>query len=168
MPVTTEAMPSVVVESGYEFMTHEGCLTDCIEAGADLPMVKLLCAHGAGLGDARRGLLHPDKGKRESYKKDWPKLAPAVRKWLKDTASWTTPLHHVEFLSTKRVRDLLAKGADVHARHGSAGAPTPLSLAYALLQNKAKAHGHAGAQLIIDAAGAAEKEQAAATGTEAA
>jgi len=99
---------------------------------ARLVVVQLLCAYGA-----QRAMLAPD--------------APAnCRAWVLETSEWTSQLHHVEYLSPARVRQLLVGGADVHASDGSGdGAPTPLGLARALL---ARNPAHEGASLVIVAA----------------
>ena len=56
-------------------------------------------------------------------------LAPNdVGAWLADSRDWSTPLHHLEALSAARTLALLRAGADL-AASGSAGGPTPLSLA---------------------------------------
>jgi hypothetical protein len=53
--------------------------------------------------------------------------------WLGATRCWTSPLHHIEFLTFERVRALLLNGADARAGDGGADAPTPLSVALARL-----------------------------------
>lgn len=68
-----------------------------------LNMLTLLCAYMPSRLIARRAL---------------GRLAASsmlFKTWLDSTCGWTTPLHHLEFLSTVRVRALLRSGADVHA-----------------------------------------------------
>jgi ankyrin repeat protein len=100
--------------------------------GSRLDVVQLLCAYGAA-----REALHP--------------TAPAdCRRWVLKTSAWTSELHHIELLTPARVRQLLVDGADVHASDGSGfGAPTPLSLARALL---VRDPAHEGASLVVEAA----------------
>jgi ankyrin repeat protein len=106
-----------------------------------LEMVKLLCSYGARRDDV--GFRLPD---------DWLKgddATPDVKAWVDETRAWTTQLHHLELLPAECVRTLLAAGADVHATNGSPGAPSPLSLARALLERKPE---HESARLVLAAA----------------
>ncbi|KAJ1620103.1 hypothetical protein T492DRAFT_915447 [Pavlovales sp. CCMP2436] len=114
-----------------------------------LCVVQLLCAYGAW-----RGKLSNE-------------YAPAdCHAWVRETRRWSTQLHHLEFLTPARVRQLLVGGADVHASGdaydllsygseddasggGGDGAPTPLGLAHALL---ARDPAHEGASLVVAAA----------------
>ena len=48
--------------------------------------------------------------------------------WLVRSRLWSTPLHHLEFLTPERALALLRAGADIHAA-AEPGGPTPLSLA---------------------------------------
>ena len=50
--------------------------------------------------------------------------------WLRETRLLTTPLHHLEFITAERARELLRAGADIYARAVPLG-PTPLSVAQA-------------------------------------
>ena len=72
-----------------------------------------------------------------------------VAAWLAATRLWSTPLHHLEFLTPERALALLRAGADIHAA-AEPGGPTPLSLAQAL----AAVGGAAGtaAFLVLEAA----------------
>ena len=70
--------------------------------------------------------------------------------WLERTRDWSTPLHHVEQLCTKRAVALLRTGASLDAR-ASAGGSSPLELAR---QVPAEAAGHATAQVLLRAAAA--------------
>ena len=60
-----------------------------------------------------------------------------LAEWLRQSAEWITPLHHLGMLTPECARALLRDGAALHART-LAGGPTPLSLARA-----AAAHGEA-------------------------
>ena len=84
---------------------------------------QLLAMHGAAYGDALE--LAMAQGHRE------------LAEWLRQSAEWITPLHHLGMLTPECARALLRDGADLHAR-SLAGGPTPLSLARA-----AAAHGEA-------------------------
>ncbi|KAG8457269.1 hypothetical protein KFE25_011943 [Diacronema lutheri] len=114
--------------------------TPLVRARRHLRVLQLLCAYGA----RREELLSPA----HPMVRDVPAECLA---WLTETRRWSTALHHVEHLPTRRVRALLVAGADVSVTDGGAGdAPTPLALALALLARSARAH--AGAQLVVDAA----------------
>ena len=63
---------------------------------------------------------------------------------------WSTPLHHLEFLTPERALALLRAGADIHAT-AEPGGPTPLSLAQALAAVGGAAEGTA-AFLVLEAA----------------
>jgi len=94
--------------------------------------VQLLCSYGA---------------QRETL----AETAPAdCHAWMLATSEWVTQLHHVQFLTALRVRQLLRGGADVHASDGGDGAPTPLGIARALLAGSEPAHD--GASLVVAAA----------------
>jgi hypothetical protein len=71
------------------------------------------------------------------------------RAWIRATWRWTSELHHLELLPPARVRELLVRGADLHAGDGGADAPTPLLLARELLHRDSE---HEGAQLVVRAA----------------
>jgi len=53
------------------------------------------------------------------------------------TRRWTSRLHYFQFLPAERVAKLLAGRADVHANDGGENAPTPIGLAWALLDTGA-------------------------------
>lgn len=75
---------------------------------------QLLAMHGAAYGDALE--LAMAQGHRE------------LADWLRQSAEWITPLHHLGMLAPERARALLRAGADLYART-PAGGPTPLNLA---------------------------------------
>ena len=70
--------------------------------------------------------------------------------WLVRTRLWSTPLHHLEFLTPERALALLHAGADIHAA-AEPGGPTPLSLAQDLAAAGRAAEGTA-AFLVLEAA----------------
>ena len=63
---------------------------------------------------------------------------------------WSTPLHHLEFLTPERALALLRAGADLHAA-AEPGGPTPLSLAQAMAAAGDASEGTA-AFLVLEAA----------------
>jgi hypothetical protein len=131
---------------------HLDCVRTLLEVGApvskisnggftvlvlapDLPLLQLLCVHGAQRCDLTELELE--------------EMPEECRAWIRATWRWTNELHHLELLPPARVRELLIGGADPHACDGGADAPTPLFLAQALLQRNS---GHEGAQLVVRAA----------------
>ena len=100
-----------------------------------LPVVVLLSLHGA-----------PRPSETE-----WSGYSPAVASWLARSRGWSTPLHHLQLLTPERTRALLRAGADV-----SAGSPSPLQLAEAMVQEEASAgasaDGESSAELVRRAA----------------
>jgi hypothetical protein len=104
-------------------------------ARAVLPLLQLLCVHGAPRSDLTE--------------LDLDRMPEECRAWIRATWRWTSELHHLELLPTARVFKLLIGGADLHACDGSADAPTPLRLARALLQRDSE---HEGAQFVVRAA----------------
>jgi hypothetical protein len=105
------------------------------DACPDLPLLQLLCMHGAQ--------------RRELTELELDEMPEKSRAWIHASWRWTSELHHLELLPPARVRELLVGGADLHACDGGAGAPTPLLLARALLQRDS---GLEGAQLVVRAA----------------
>jgi hypothetical protein len=132
---------------------HADCVRTLLEAGAsvntidnggisllasarpDLPLLQLLCVHGAQ--------------RRELTELELDEVPEESRAWILATWRWTSELHHLELLPPARVRELLVGGADLHACDGGADAPTLLLLARALLQRD---WGHEGANLVVCAA----------------
>jgi ankyrin repeat protein len=104
-------------------------------ARPDLPLLQLLCVHGAQRCELTE--LELDEMPEES------------RAWILASWRWTSELHHLELLPPARVRELLVGGADPHACDGGADAPTPRLIARALLQRDS---GHEGAELVVRAA----------------
>lgn len=101
----------------------------------DLHVLRLLCAYAP----LRREAI-------QAMRADFP---PLCLDWLAETCLWTSPLHHVEFISSQRVRELIVDRADVLARaNRDMAAPTPLSIACALLQDGCDER----AELIVRAA----------------
>jgi hypothetical protein len=117
----------------------EDALVCHMERATDLRLIQMLAAHGGGRREARRaaGRLHP-------LPSGVPQVAPRH-------CELDHPLHHVQFLTAKRVHALLASGADVHAIDSGADAPTPVGLARELLRKGVR---HSGAQLVVDASAA--------------
>ena len=109
-----------------------------ITRSTSLEAMQLLCACGA---DREALFANPLV---------FSRLVPEVQDWIIATREWTTPLHHVQLLTAPRVRELLAAGADVHARSGRQGSQTPLTIATSLLESGAQ---HVGAAMIVAAAG---------------
>lgn len=119
---------------------HHGVAAALLDAGADvdeweahsplcpplgiacskgsLPLVQLLCAHGAARAH------HYVRAATEARVVDCSPIAD----WLTATRQWCSPLHHFAHMDAARVRALLRAGADPHAQ-SERGAPTPLSLA---------------------------------------
>jgi hypothetical protein len=132
---------------------HVDCVRARLEAGApvskidnggfsvlarappDLPLLHLLCVHGAQ--------------RHELTELELDEMPEECRAWIRATWRWTSELHHLELLAPARVRELLIGGADPHARDGGPDAPTPLLIAKAVLQRDAE---HKGAQLVVRAA----------------
>jgi hypothetical protein len=104
-------------------------------ARPDLPVLQLLCAHGAQ--------------RCELTELELARMPEECCAWIRATWRWTSELHHLELLSQERVWELLFRGADPHACDGAAEAPTPLILARALLRRDPK---HEGARLVVCAA----------------
>ena len=73
-----------------------------------------------------------------------------IAAWLVRTRLWSTPLHHLEFLTPERTRTLLRAGDNIHAA-AEPGGPTPISLARALAAEGRAAEGTA-AFLVLEAA----------------
>ena len=73
-----------------------------------------------------------------------------ISDWLITSRQWSTPLHHLDIISTPRARALLRNGADLHAA-AAPGGPTPFSLAQAMRAAGDVADGSV-AQLVLDAA----------------
>ena len=95
--------------------------------GGSLAIVKLLSSFGA----QRQGSME--------WFGDWDAETlcasnnrPQSCAWLCRTRHWT-PLHHLEQLTSERVRKLLAAGADPHARPASGDTRTPLERATEVL-----------------------------------
>ena len=95
--------------------------------GGTLACVKLLSSFGA----QRQGSME--------WFGDWDaetlcasNSRPQSCAWLRSTCHWT-PLHHLEQLTSERVRKLLAAGADPHARPASGDTRTPLERATEVL-----------------------------------
>jgi hypothetical protein len=105
------------------------------QARPDLPLLQLLCVHGAQ--------------RREPTELELEEMPEECCAWIRASWRWTSELHHLELLPAARVRELLVRRADLHACDGGAEAPTPLLLAQALLQRDS---GHEGAQLVVCAA----------------
>ena len=59
----------------------------------------------------------------------------ALVEWLRRSATWSTPLHHIAHLHPRRARDLLRAGSALHARP-SVGTLSPLELAIPLAAGK--------------------------------
>jgi ankyrin repeat protein len=132
---------------------HLECVRALLEAGApvrridnggpsvlararpDLPLLQLLCVHGAQ--------------RCELTELELEEMPEECRAWIRDTWRWTSELHHLELFTPARVRELLVGGADPHACDGGADAPTPLLVAQALLQRDTEQEG---AQLVVRAA----------------
>lgn len=91
-----------------------------------LDMLALLCAYATSRRAASRALKRVGAS------------SLLCANWLASTKRWTTPLHHLEFLSTARVRALLRSGADVLASDRKADAPTPIGVAIQLLARDPK------------------------------
>ena len=112
--------------------SHSGCTALVRACGplyecGSLACVKLLSSYGA----QRQGRLE--------WFGEWDAEAlcasndrPQACVWLGLTRHWT-PLHHLEQLTSKRVRKLLAAGADPHARPASGDTRTPLERAMEVL-----------------------------------
>ena len=78
----------------------------------------------------------------DGARRTWPRPAPGdtaehwaahyghhdLVAWLVLSRLWSTPLHHLEFITRKRALALLRAGADIRAA-AEPGGPTPLSLA---------------------------------------
>jgi hypothetical protein len=132
---------------------HLECVRALLEAGApvrkvdngsfsvlararpDLPLLQLLCVHGAQ--------------RCELTELELDKMPEECRAWIRATWRWTSELHHLELIPPARVRELLVGGADLHACDGGVDAPMPLLLARALLQLDSE---HEGARLVVRAA----------------
>lgn len=82
-----------------------------------------------------------------------PAWAEAVGAWLRATARWTTPLHHLAALTeAEAIDEIVRTGADVHAGDGAPGAPTPASIAGALYATSARGtQAHATAAVVLAA-----------------
>jgi len=65
------------------------------------------------------------------------RAVPGCQAFLDVTRRWTSQLHYHQFLPAERVAKLLAGRADVHANDGGENAPTPIGLAWALLDTGA-------------------------------
>jgi hypothetical protein len=132
---------------------HVECMRALLEAGApvskisngglsvlaiarpNLPLLQLLCVHGAQ--------------RCELTELELDDMPEECRAWTFASWRWTSELHHLELLPPARMRELLVGGADPHACEGVADAPMPLLLARALLQRDSE---HEGAQLVVRAA----------------
>jgi hypothetical protein len=127
----------VLLEAGASVrrMDNGGGVSLLTLARPDLPLLQLLCAHGA-----RRN---------ELIEWELSKMPEECRAWILATWRWSSELHHLELLPPARVRELLVGGADPHACDGGVDAPTPLLLARALLHRDSE---HEGAQLDVRAA----------------
>jgi len=118
---------------------------------ADLPggleVVQLLCSYGA----SREDVSTDDNGNVESASAVLAEYAEfdmaATAEWLELTCAWTTPLHHIEFLTLARARELLQRGASIHER-AAAGQPSPLDLAKDLVPTGAFCPGLPAALLL--------------------
>ena len=71
----------------------------------------------------------------------------ALAAWLASSSKWTTPLHHLDIIPTRRAHALLRKGATVLAA-AMPGDPTPLSIAREL-HAKGKAVQGSAAALVL-------------------
>lgn len=69
--------------------------------------------------------------------------------WLKRSANWSTPLHHVELIEPERAAALLRDGADLYAR-ACPGGPTPFQLARSVCADGKASTGSA-AWLVVHA-----------------
>jgi hypothetical protein len=116
-------------------MIDNGSFRVLARARPDLPLLQLLCMHGAQRSELTE--LQLDEMPEES------------RAWSRATWRWTSELHHLELLPPAHVRELLVGGVDLHARDGDVDAPTPLLVAHALLLRDPR---HEGAQLVVRAA----------------
>ena len=115
--------------------------TTALRRANTLDMVQLLCAYGAQRDDL---LVRGPVGR-------FCNPTAECWTWLSETVRWVSQLHHVEFHTSARVRELLRAGADVHSSDGAADAPTPLSIAQSLLVRAGFEH-HEGAHLVVAAA----------------
>jgi hypothetical protein len=109
---------------------------------------QLLAAHAEDAAAA----LSPSKLVKACRVAPLPCGGSAMRQWLREARSWTTPLHHLHQMGTRRATELLRSGADVHATTDDVEeAMSPLQVALALLA----AHGAdapSAAKLVVEAA----------------
>ena len=100
---------------------QEGRTAMCVACEhGDLTAVQLLSSYGARRRHIGSGMFAEEAAANEE-----------VLEWLIASRFWTTALHHVDIISSKRARSLLRNGAKLHARLKYFGerAPTPLDLA---------------------------------------
>jgi hypothetical protein len=124
----------------YNPNTESSCF---MAANRQLGLLQLLCAY-ASHREPQDVLIHEvnDLSPNDNWFIWIPARRPTreCRAWFEATRSWTTPLHHFEFMPIERVRALLASGADVHASDGvGSGSPTLFTLALEALKKPSAA-----------------------------
>ena len=127
---------------------HAEAVRACLEAGADVNCASLQGVTPLFLacedGNLALAALLSEYGARRVGPPEDPWTAERVAgshghaalvQWLRRSAAWTTPLHHIAHLSPRRARDLLRAGATLHTRP-AAGAHSPLELATSLVASE--------------------------------
>jgi hypothetical protein len=78
----------------------------CLHVSPDLPLLQLLCVHGAQ--------------RSELTELELDEMPEECRAWIRATWRWTSELHHLELLPPARMRELLVAEADCVWRRAAA------------------------------------------------
>jgi len=140
------AIATVLIEAGADVnkadnWSHTPMYYACLHGL--VTMTQLLSSHGAS-----RNLTIKIPGIKRTLEETAMQTGnSALAAWLASSSKWTTPLHHLDIIPTRRAHALLCKGATVLAA-AMPGDPTPLSLARELHAKGKAAQGSAAALVL--------------------